>query len=736
MTLQFNSEGRRLALSTHDRVTINDVEWRPAYGNDIGYAMARADGTGVTETFTHRQLSRLASEGKLRHDRNWFLLETAVKRLDVPTVMTSAPAAPVRQRMTDREAFVLAFLDMWKAKEIRRYDASIEANMPTLRRKAMEYLQDPEADDARPARFGNVVMSISPPSARSLRRWVKSYEDYGVSGLVDAMAKRGHRGCSFGVDEMALLMAAARKYLDINRPTIQVVYEKMVNAFADRNADRARKGLSRLIVPSKATLRRTIHGFGPFAIVAARFGEDAARKRFRPVTKGLPLTRPLERVEMDEWTIDVMAILTSTGLWDVLTHDEKQMLGLDGSIGRWKLTVAICATTRCIVGFAISAEAKGSAAVQVLHMITRDKGGWADAVGALSLWDMQGLPEHVVTDGGSAFRSAVFRHACANLGISTERAVAGVPELRARIERLFRTMSISLMARLTGRTFGSIIEKGDADPTKTAALTIEDLLFAIVRWTVDYYHNAPHRGLNYRSPREVWQELEAKWGVRPAPDMTTRRLVFGNTTVRKLSKEGIRLFGIHYHSEDLAESLCHNPVRDMEIRWLPEDMGAIMVCVGGVWKEVPATRPGLDGVSIQVWMAACRNIRAADPRSRSHDWSIMLAAVRAIEERVAQARLAADIMVMDWTEKREQDVEDNLFRHVSFSDASPRAANADGQLGVSVPEVLITVPPVGAPPAVEHRLPAVTVPAANTEIPATPDAAAPVPTKSSWIIEE
>ncbi|RAP40405.1 hypothetical protein BYZ73_15100 [Rhodovulum viride] len=735
MTLQLNSEGRRLALSTHDRVTINGVEWRPAYSNDTGYALERADGTGVAETFSHRQLSRLASEGKLRHEPDWFLPETAVKRLEVPAVMTSALAASVRQRMTDREAFVLAFLDMWNAKAIVKTDASIEANMPALRRKAMEYLQGP--DDAGPGRFGTIERSINPPSARSLRRWLKSYEGHGVSGLVDAMAKRGHRGCSFRIEEMALLMAAARKYLNINRPTIQVVYEEMVNAFADRNADRARKGLSRLIVPSKATLRRTIHGFGPFVIVAARYGEDAARKRFRPVTNGLPLTRPLQRVEMDEWTIDIMAILTSTGLWDVLTHDEKQMLGLDGSIGRWKLTVAICATTRCIVGFAISAEAKGSAALQVLHMITRDKGGWADAVGALSLWDMMGLPEHIVTDGGSAFRSALFRHACANLGITTERAIAGVPELRARIERLFRTMSISLMARLTGRTFGSVVEKGDADPTKTAALTIEDLLFAITRWTVDYYHNAPHRGLNYRSPREVWHELEAKWGVRPAPDMTTRRLVFGNTTVRKLSKEGIRLFGIHYHSEDLAESLCQNPIRDMEIRWLPEDIGAIMVCVGGVWKEVPATRPGLDGVSIQVWMAAWRNVRAADPRSRSHDWSIMLAAVRAIDERVAQARLAADMMVMEWTEKREQDVEDNLFRHVSFNDASPRPVKTDGQLGLSVPEVPITVSPVGAPSAVERPTSAVTVPATNTENPATPDTvAAPVPTKSSWIIEE
>lgn len=691
MTLRFNPEGRRLALSTYDRVTIHAIEWRPCYKNDIGHVMLRVDGTGVAEEFTHKQLGRLASEGKLRHEPNYFLAENAVRRLHHPErTMTSRLSVPARERMSRREAFVLAFYDLWHTKRIKRSDASINANMGVMTEKAQEYLGD--GSEARRTRFGDVQITVAPPSARSLRRWLKSFEDAGLDGLVDRQEQRGHRGCSFCIEEQALLKAAARRYLNRNRPTLKVVYEEMVLAFGKKNTERVAAGLSRLTVPSKATLRRMIRSFGPFAVMAARWGESAARKRFRPITGSLDLTRPLQRVEMDEWTVDVLTILTSSGVWDFLSEDEKAALGLTGGLGRWKVTVALCCTTRCIVGFALSADAKASAAIQVLHMITRDKGAWADAVGCLSFWDMCGVPEHIVTDGGPAFKAATFRHACADLGITTERGPGGVPELRSHIERLFLTMSLSLTARLTGRTFGSIFEKADNDPRDTAALTLDDLLFALVRWTVDYYHNAPHDGLGGRSPREVWLELNEQWGTRDVKDMATRRLVFGTETTRFLSKEGIRLMGIHYHNHELARLYCDQHERTMEIRWLPEDMGAIMVRISDDWMEVPAKRGGLDGVSVQVWLAACRRVRAADPHAKAHAWDVMLAAVEAIRERVDAAMRAANLIVDEWTEERGQYHENNLFRHTAFVDARPRTHEPGGRLGMSIPAIPIAPP--------------------------------------------
>jgi len=133
-----------------------------------------------------------------------------------------------------------------------------------------------------------------------------------------------------------------------------------------------------------------------------------------PVGEGLQLTRPLERVEIDENTIDIISFAESAGLMALLTEEERNLLGLDKGKARWFVTVAICATTRCILGMAFSRSAKEEASLQVLQMILRDKGKWADATGSLGFWDMHGTPILIVTDNGAAFKSERSRrpHGC------------------------------------------------------------------------------------------------------------------------------------------------------------------------------------------------------------------------------------------------------------------------------------------------------------------------------------
>jgi putative transposase len=90
---------------------------------------------------------------------------------------------------------------------------------------------------------------------------------------------------------------------------------------------------------------------------------DYARKKFAPVGNGLNLTRPLERVEIDEYRADAMTLMTAAGLDRYLSPKELADLGLDGKNKRWLITVAICATTRCIVGMSITRDAAGTAEI-------------------------------------------------------------------------------------------------------------------------------------------------------------------------------------------------------------------------------------------------------------------------------------------------------------------------------------------------------------------------------------
>ncbi|MEP1539320.1 MAG: transposase family protein [Paracoccaceae bacterium] len=166
------------------------------------------------------------------------------------------------------------------------------------------------------------------------------------------------------------------------------------------------------------------------------------------------MTRPLERVEIDEWTVDVITFMTSTGMYALMSDEDKRSLGLyvedeqdlddpklRKKLGRWTLTAAICCATRCIVGMVLSRNPGSEAAVQLLEMITTNKGAWSDAVGALTSWDMHGTPELIVFDGGAAFKSQRFRMAVNDLGVMWEMAMNGVPENRGTIERVFRTFA-------------------------------------------------------------------------------------------------------------------------------------------------------------------------------------------------------------------------------------------------------------------------------------------------------
>lgn len=143
-------------------------------------------------------------------------------------------------------------------------------------------------------------------------------------------------------------------------------------------------------IPSRETARRAVRALDPYQVELVWNGEAVARKKFRPVLSGITVTRPLERQRHD-------ADAKQRHVRDLLTDAEKLSLGLyikgdepeDGNkkrkkAARWTLTAATCCATRCIVGMVLSRNPGAEAAVQLLQMITTNKGAWWDAVG----WDI------------------------------------------------------------------------------------------------------------------------------------------------------------------------------------------------------------------------------------------------------------------------------------------------------------------------------------------------------------
>lgn len=143
------------------------------------------------------------------------------------------------------------------------------------------------------------------------------------------------------------------------------------------------------------------------------------------------------------------------------------------------LNAAIDCCTREITGWSLDLRCRQQEAIAVVETAAFER---EIAPGQLTLG----------TDNGSAYTSRTFRSKLSGLGITHRRGGYRDPESQAFIESWFSKLKLRLIWR-------SEFE------------TLEEARAAIAGY-IDEYHDRPHSGLNYRTPREVaatWQNPES-----------------------------------------------------------------------------------------------------------------------------------------------------------------------------------------------------------------------------------
>ncbi|QCO54684.1 hypothetical protein EOK75_02035 [Pseudorhodobacter turbinis] len=325
MDLSFSSVNAHYAFGKFDRVSIEGISYQVHMRTEVGYILTQDDASGCAKQFPHVELGRLGALGRIRSERDYYDPSAARKRQMKPHVSLSALMGKEKHRVSRKEAYCEAVSELHRENKLKLTDASLCDNMDRIMGRAIQF-----AGNLNPGGDKSVPSSenfSAPPSPRSLRRWLKERNDFGLLGLVDNMTKRGNRNMRMSPEALGLLMAGVRGYLSKDRPTIKMVYEKIYLAFEERNEDRAKRGLDALNIPSCEAVRRAIRALEPFAVECARNGEAAARKKFRPALHGIDVSRALERIEIDEWPVDVMTLMESSGIYALLTDDEKRWLG-------------------------------------------------------------------------------------------------------------------------------------------------------------------------------------------------------------------------------------------------------------------------------------------------------------------------------------------------------------------------------------------------------------------------
>ncbi|UZX13702.1 Mu transposase C-terminal domain-containing protein [Methylocystis sp. MJC1] len=240
-------------------------------------------------------------------------------------------------------------------------------------------------------------------------------------------------------------------------------------------------------------------------------------------------------------------------------------------------------------------------ALKALKLAMSDKTRVAKAYGASADWAARGLPVLIAADNGSSFIDADFRETVARLGITILYTPAGLPQLRATIERIFRTLTLEAIAPYTGRTFENPVRRGDYPAEARATLTFEELAQALTLAVVDIYHNKPHSGLGGETPLNAWRRLVDKYGAPPPPDRLTMIVEFGISAQAKTGVEGIRHANFWYHSDDLQRHRLQRGDGYVEIHFDPDLISAIAVKLEEEWILVPAVDQVLSNVSLMEW---------------------------------------------------------------------------------------------------------------------------------------
>jgi putative transposase len=329
---------------------------------------------------------------------------------------------------------------------LKRTEPSINANMGLIRERATHMLElNAQTVGERRARS---EMTAARVGASTLRKWMKKFDNGGVYALVDKRHERGNRKRRLSPDELLILSREVRKFVSTQKLTKETIFNNVETAFRAENVRREVQNLSLLQAPSRETVRQEIRRLDPFAVMCGREGLARAKAKFAPLRKGLEVSRPLERVEIDDYDLDLMSFLATSGVLEYFSQESLEALGLTGGKGRWCVSAAICCATKCIVGMCMTRNPSSQSALKTIEMTTRDKGTWADAVGALSPWNQYGTIGLLVADNGSAFIAANTKAAMKDLGIAYLNPPKGPKELRGTIERVFGTMAQGLLPRL------------------------------------------------------------------------------------------------------------------------------------------------------------------------------------------------------------------------------------------------------------------------------------------------
>jgi putative transposase len=384
-----------------------------------------------------------------------------------------------------------------------------------------------------------------------LRRYLA---DARLTGLLPS--RRGpERGVSLLDEEVDAVIREAidTVYLTRQRPRITHLVEEV----------RRRCVAEGLRVPSRKAITARVQARPAHEVVAKREGCKAARERFLPAVGSLEAHWPLSLIQIDHTLVDVIVVDSETR----------------APIQRPWLTLAIDVCTRCVAGFHLSLEPPSATSVALcLSHAALSKESWLAERGIDAEWPVRGIPERLHLDNAKEFRSEALKRGCEQYGIAIDYRPVRTPHYGGHIERLIGTM-MGKVHLLPGTTFSDVQERGDLDPQKTAAMTLDEVERWLGHAIAGVYHRDLHRGLGV-TPLAAWKRGVAGDDTtlgrgEPTAVADPRRFLIDFLPIarRRIRRDGVALHSIAYWADVLSTWIGHP--EPMIVRYDPRDLSRI-----------------------------------------------------------------------------------------------------------------------------------------------------------------
>lgn len=495
------------------------------------------------------------------------------------TFLGDAASTRVRRKMTDKLIDDLSMLkdDDPRKKEARRRFAYIEAlecaNLPLFSKRTVKPLIEKvhaEIGDRKKPPFWKTLCygwrKVWILSGKDLRILVPQYDKRGNTAPRFSNGRKS-KGESFTEAEVERALRVEEivhevireVYMNMQRNSVAEVHKALDERVADEN--KFRDPDDQLPIPSVNSVYAIINAMDPYEKDKARYGAEYADRKHRSSRPGPTLSRPLQRVEIDDTTLDLIVV------------DEETRM----PVGRPTFTFAIDCETREPLGFYMSFDGPGYLAVMqcLIHAISPKTYLKEEFPEVQNDWPAYGLPEELIVDNGPGYVSQDLEDACKQLGITLVFCPVRTPNAKPRVERFFRGQNQRLLHNQPGTTFSSIFDRKDYDPRKNAVIGFRALLAMTHVFLVDMYARSKHRGLN-GIPHVAWENGVEKYPPQLPRRQQELRVLLARIAQRKISGSGIEFENLFYNCEELA-GLRRKGDTTVSLKYDPTDLGVIYV---------------------------------------------------------------------------------------------------------------------------------------------------------------